>query len=134
MAKDLTAQVRNVQELRLQPGGGTKSLYIVAGLVDLDRSTQENDFYFRVGPSFPRGEVESAVVTLGVASLSMDKIPGVEQQTTVLTLPINSYDVDQDQQSGQLEVRVEAPFATDGALRPGFVATVSFQLTVTFGS
>ena len=126
--------VENLQQIEAVVSGpdGANRLFVVTGIapanLSVSNATRTETFTFLIGPTLTRRQFIRAIATASLirVGLTTSGGPGVGINCNWL---INFVDADWDDESGQVEVRVEVT-VTSAPVTSAIVAGIRFQATV----
>jgi len=132
-----SSQIQNLQQLEVAVSGpeGANRLFIVTGettnigfsaFASGGFNTQNQTFTVLVGPSLTRQQFFRAICTASLAQITQHAqvVPGDA------TWAITSSDADWDDESGQVELRVEVSVTANGNNNSATLNSFSFQVTI----
>lgn len=133
-----TNQIQNLQQIEAAVAGpdGANRLFTITGQFDTNFSvssqnasrTQQNEtFTVLMGPVFTRQQFFRAIATASLAKTDVF-LNSLAQNGIVWS--INGIDADWDDESGQVELRVEVSAAVSGANNFAQIVGLAFQVTI----
>lgn len=133
-----TNQIQNLQQIEAAVAGpdGANRLFTVAGQCDIafnvssqgaSRAQQNETFTVLIGPVLTRQQFFRAI---GTASLAKTDVFLQSLPQSGFGWSINGIDADWDDESGQVELRVEVSAAISGLNNSGRILGLAFQVTI----
>ena len=123
----------NLQQIEAAVSGpdGANRLFIITGIIPTNLSTSttiKETFTFLIGPTLTRRQFVRAIATASLNRILLFYSGGGPTQINS-NWSVESVDADWDDESGQVEVRVEV-FASSGGTGSTGVTSIGFQATI----
>ena len=136
--KILPAQIQNLQQLEAVVAGpdDANRLFIIDGQFEQSVSVdsisgvvaKKEIFTVLVGPVFTRKQFARAIATASFTRTGLRTTPN--PPVAVVAWQILDVDADWDDESGQVEVRIEAEVECSGATKSAFINGFAFHVTI----
>ncbi len=126
------ADVRNLQQIEAVVAGpdGANRIFMVTGqfevVLSANSSQQDETFTLLVGPVFTRQQFLRAICTASLAKTSLR----VQRPPFDFSWEVTATDADQDDESGQVELRIDVSVLLSGVNNQATITGIAFHVTI----